>query len=89
VYWILCCPHADQILPKLPAPHTKLSRPKLDCTPNVMAGSILFTNSDTDLQKYKHFVQSLQWHWMMRQLLGLLCFYGIWLLLSFYLRLPP
>lgn len=77
VYGILCCPHADQILPKLPSLHTRLSTPKLDCTLKVMATTILFTHSDTDLHTYKHFVHSLQWHRMMRQLLGLLCFYGI------------
>lgn len=52
VYGVSCWPHADQILPKLPATHTRLSRPKLECTPNVMAASILFTNSDTDLQSF-------------------------------------
>jgi hypothetical protein len=29
VYWIPCFPHADKILPKLPLPHERLSRPVL------------------------------------------------------------
>jgi hypothetical protein len=29
-YWISRFPHADQILPKLPAPHKKLSQPDVE-----------------------------------------------------------
>ena len=48
-----------------------------------MAAPILCTNSDRDFQTYNHFIQSLQWHWMMRQLFGSLCFYGISYFLQF------
>ena len=44
-YWILYCLHADQILPKLSAPHTRLSGPLLlSCIRGNESSSVNFCN---------------------------------------------
>ena len=40
MYWILCFPHADQILPKLPMPHKRLSG--TDVGPTVRANNRVY-----------------------------------------------
>jgi hypothetical protein len=61
MYWILCCPHADQILSKLPAPYKRFSWPGVDnalrpscgpeCTLQPSYGNdvVLGTSYDTDI----------------------------------------